>query len=204
MEPFASAGKVAADTFWQHLEKVHAGLGKAQLCWGHWRQTSSGTAKIVVGWVKEIPAVLLHWKIELWGAQGVLPTWRKLALWLHSVFLCLEETADIISQLKTHWTCLHASVLSAIPLLWHAKKAMEPTCQAQGLCFHWWKRWFSALSTTQTVFLKPVCLYKSHMKQPKGSYTWALLGADPHAHKWRHREKLFLEREEGQLKFQML
>lgn len=59
-----------------HLENVHVGLGKAQLCWRHRRQTSSGTAKIDAGWVKEIPipTVLLHWKAELWGARGVSPT----------------------------------------------------------------------------------------------------------------------------------
>lgn len=28
--------------------------------------------------------MLPHWKTELWGAWGVLPTWRELALWLHS------------------------------------------------------------------------------------------------------------------------
>lgn len=142
---------MAAGTFWQHLENVHVGLGKAQLCWHHRRQTSSGTAKIDVGCVKEIPipTVLLHWKAELWGARGVSPTWRELALWLHSIFLGLGETADIFSQLKIHWTCLPAYVLAAILLLWHAIKATEPACQARGLCFHWWNRWFFTLSTTR-------------------------------------------------------
>lgn len=181
------------------------GLVKHSCAGGHWRQNSSGIAKIDVGWVKEIPTptVLLHWKTELWGTWGILPTWRELALWLHSVFLGLGETADVFSQLRTHWTCLHAYVLAVIPFLWHAIKTLEPACQAQGLCFHWWKRWFSTLSTTH-VLLKPIWLYKSHIKQPKGSYLWVLLGADPQTHKWRHREKLFLEGEEGQLKFQML
>lgn len=169
---------MAAGTFWQHSEKICVGFGKAQLFWGHWRQTSSGTAKIDVGWVNGIPTVLLHWKTELWGAWGVLPTWRELALCLHSVFLGLGETADLFSQLKTHWNCINGYVLAAIPLLWQAIKATEPVCQAQGLCFHWRKRWFSTLSTTH-VLLKPIWLCKSHMKQPKGSYSWVLLGAHP-------------------------
>lgn len=186
---------MAAGTFWQHSEKICVGFGKAQLFWGHWRQTSSGTAKIDVGWLNEIPTVLLHWKTQLWGAWGVLPTWRELVLWLHSVFLGLGEIADLFSQLKTHWTCLHGYVLAAIPLLWQAIKATEPACQAQGLCLHSWEMVLCTKHST--------CITETYqaVQEPHETTKGFLLMSSPWSSPTDPNEGTELEREEGQLKF---